>query len=234
MIKKILLGFLCALFILIIAITFCFDFIAKQALQVIATNALNTPVSVGYVDVSLFTDSITIGHLVITNPPGYPDAKLADIDTITVKLDLSSLFSKTIHIPLIQISNPTVLVMTGSHGTNLQALMDQTKQSSTGTPTPAQNAPAKPGKTVVIDQLLIQNVQVHAQTHLGNVSTVIPSIEMDNIGKNGGTTLPQAMVVGTTTLLVAVLNSTATAGITQGIGNAVSNTAHAIQNLFKQ
>ncbi len=235
MMKKILLVIVIIVIVAIAAVWMMLDTIAKNSIEKIGSSALNTQVAVGSVHLSLLDGSGTIDNLTIANPTGYPAGFLLQVQQLSFKVKLASLLSPTILIPNITIDNPTVSLITGSHGTNLNALMDgmSSDAQSANRLNVAPTSKSSSGKKVEIDQLLMRNVHIKAQAMVAAASMTIPKIEVANIGKDHGVDAAQAIGIGLKALFDGVLHMVGLGGIVTDVGSVVKNTAQGIGAMFK-
>ena len=191
--------------IAVVAVGLFADKALKAGIETAATKALNVGVSVDSVDLSIMAGKLTLGNLVINNPPGYQHPKLLELKQAQVEVDIRSLLSDTVNIKEIKLDGAeVVLEQRGVSGNNIQDLL---KSMPSG---PESETKAQPsGKKLHIDNLELSNVTVKAKLlpipgKADTVTLKLAPIKMTDLG-------------GDNKLDTAALTGKILAAITQGI-----------------
>jgi hypothetical protein len=173
------------------------DSYVRSAIEKYGTAAVQAPVSVGSVALSLTSGEGTISGIKIANPAGYGGGNAVAVGAITVQIDTRTVTgSGPIVIKLVRVSEPAVTYVVTQSGSNLQTIQHNVQdyagggQSSSGPP-----ASSAPQRKEIIDDLYIDAGQVNATTPLlaGRLIKVpLPSIHLTDLGKaSGGATAAQ-------------------------------------------
>jgi hypothetical protein len=208
--RKVLLGIVIGIVTLVIAAVVLVNLFADRAVKIgiesAATKALNVGVTVDDAKLSIMAGKLTLGNLVINNPPGYQHPKLLELKQAQVEVDIRSLLSDTVKIKDIKLDGAqVVLEQRGVSGNNIQDII-KAMPSAPKTQEPTQQPS---GKKLHIDNLELSNVTVKAKLLPipGKVDTVtlkLAPIKMTNLG-------------GDNKLDTAALSSKILVAITQGI-----------------
>ncbi|MGD9611374.1 MAG: hypothetical protein AB7V22_00555 [Kiritimatiellia bacterium] len=199
---KIAVGILVVLVLVLGAFLLALGPIAKKTVNAAGPAALGVPVTLQAVDVSLLRGKITLQGLHVGNPEGYRTDSLLDLDSISVKLDRSTLFSDLIVVRSIAISGLVVTYEKGLLNSNLGALIDQLAAGAERK-TPAEQAEAeKSARKVVIEELVIADSRMNlsvtgaaALTGGGFLPIPLPKITLADLGQEkGGVTLVEAIL----------------------------------------
>jgi hypothetical protein len=207
--RKVLAIILAVIVVLVVVVVVLVNLFADRAVKVgieaAATKALNVGVTVDNVDISIMAGKLTLGNLVINNPPGYQYDKLLQLQNAKITVDIRSLLSDTVNIKEIKLDGAEVtLEQKGITGNNLQDIIKSLPSA------PKTEAGAQPsGKKLHIDNLEISDITVKAKLLPipGKVDTVtlkLAPIKMTNLG-------------GDNKLDTAALSSKILVAITQGI-----------------
>ena len=198
MFKKIIIGIVILIIILIIVAMLTLDQIAKAGIEKYAPRVLGVGVQLESIHLSPWSGNGTITGLKIDNPKGFKAKYIFQVKRIDVSVDVGSLFSNTIIIRKIDIQDPQIVYETGLRGSNIQAIQNniQSATANQGTATKAQQTgetkPAKPGKNVVIESLVINGAKVTGSIGFVGTTASIPKIELKDIGRGGGMSYAQA------------------------------------------
>ncbi|QSH41720.1 hypothetical protein P0136_06580 [Lentisphaerota bacterium ZTH] len=197
--KRILFFFLGLLIVVIIALVVVFaylDTIVAGGIRKFGSEALGTKVSVSNVYISVLNGNLKISGLKIANPDGYLKPDAFKMGSFAVDMDIKSIFSDTIVIKKITISDMNVdYEPTIKGGSNLKDLQNNVAQYSARSKKaePAVKEPAKPTapapegkkKKVIIEELVVNNgtVQVSSKMLNQSASVTLNKFEMQDIGK---------------------------------------------------
>ncbi|MCP3964971.1 MAG: hypothetical protein GY750_10785 [Lentisphaerae bacterium] len=197
--KKFLYFFLGLLIVLAVAVVVVFtylDTIVAGGIRKFGSDALGTKVSVGNVYISILNGDLKISGLTIANPDGYLNPEAFKMGTLDVDMDINSIFSDTIIIKKIAISDMKIdYEPTIKGGSNLKDLQNNVaKYAAKGKKAkPEVKEPAKPGekapegkkKKVIIEEFVINDGTVQVSSKLLNqsASVTLSKFEMEDIGK---------------------------------------------------
>lgn len=189
MLKKILMGLLILIVVVVIIAYFSLNYIVKHGIQTFGPQALGVPVTVDNVNLSPWSGSLTISGLEIGNPKPFKGEYLANVKEIHAQIDIGSLFSDTIQIKQIRVDGAHLIYETGFGGSNLgqlQANISKGQEEAKADTTKTTKTESKePGKTVIIQQLNINNTKVTGGAFGAKLNLVIPNIAMKDLGKPG-------------------------------------------------
>jgi hypothetical protein len=195
--------------IAVVAVGLFADKALKAGIETAATKALNVGVSVDGVDLSIMAGKLTLGNLVINNPPGYQHDKLLQLKNASIAVDVRSLLSDIVNIKEIKLDGAEVVMeQRGVSGNNLQDIMKSLPSA------PKTEAGAQPsGKKLHIDSLELSNITVKAKLlpipgKADTVTLKLSPIKMTNLG--GDNKLDTAALLGK--ILVAIANGIAEQG----------------------
>lgn len=89
--------------IILVAIGFIKDLVAKVTVSAVATQITGSKVSIGRMSVGIFRHSVRINNLTMYNPEGFPKGALVDLPRVYVDYDLFSLLGGKLHLPLVDV-----------------------------------------------------------------------------------------------------------------------------------
>jgi len=183
--RKVLLGIVIGIAVLVVVVVVLVNLFANRAVKVgieaAATKALNVGVAVDDVDLSIMAGKLTLGNLIINNPPGYQHDKLLQLKTGGVVVDVRSLLSDVVNIKEIKLTGAeVVLEQRGVSSNNIQDVIKSMPSSPESQTQPS-------GKKLHIDNLELSDITVKAKLLPipGKVDTVtlkLAPIKMTNLG----------------------------------------------------
>ena len=197
------------------ALEFALNPIVEKIVNAAAPAALGVPVTLQGADLSLARGRAALTGLHVGTPEGYKTDGLLDLGSVSVKLDLASLFSDAVAIQLIAIDGLVVTYEKGLLNSNLGALIDQLSAAEEVPEAAEETGQEKSGKKVVIEKLVIADSQMNlsvtgaaALTGGGALPIPLPKITLTDLGKEKeGVTLVEAVAH----VLKAVAGDTGTA-----------------------
>ncbi len=234
MLKKIAIGFAVLLVLIAGGVYYLFsnlDGFIKSAIETYGSQATQSSVSVGSVDISLTSGQGTISGITVGNPSGFSSNKALSVGAITVAIDTSSVPGNgPIVIKLVNISQPDVNYEVGQNGSNLQAIQRNVQAYAGGSGNSSSAAAASPSassgspqRKQIISDLTIDSGLVTASSPMlagRELKVPLPSIHLTNLGaSSGGATAAQ---IGEQ-ILSAITAKAAQAGsaaITNGVGGS--------------
>ncbi len=200
---------LAAVIVLLGAGLYYFDSILKDTVNKYGPEVTRTEVRLGNVSTSLINTSVVLENLSIGSPKGFTEPHVLTLGRIAADVDRDSLFTDTVIINSIDISDVDVIYELVGKKSNLTVLSENIssyfqKPSKAGTETAPRKAsePAdksKPGKKVIIRRLSVRNAEVGLAASIASLtnqklSTTVrlPDLTLTNIGDNGGMTYAEA------------------------------------------
>lgn len=187
MIKKIFIGLILLIIIVLVGIYFSLNYWIKHGIETIGPKVLGVPVTVQSINLKPWDGELTIDGLQIGNPQPFKGDYLTKIASIHVKVDTSTLFSDEIIVNHVVVDKPHVVYQTGFGGSNLGQLQANImKQQKTKPKTGTEQSSGGSQKTIVISLLKINNTKVTGSALGAKVNLSVPAIEMQNVGKKEG------------------------------------------------
>lgn len=197
-VKKILLSVVIVLVVLVVAVVVIFnlygDKLIKTGVEKGGQAALKVDVRLEDISAKLLRGTVDLKNLEIDNPEGYSHATFMKLGKGYIALDSGSLFSDTIYIDKLHLSEIEIVLEQKIGKNNIDDLLKNLPQSdSTEKP---ESTEEKPQKHLVIKELIISDFDVKANIipGTGKMSTVtIPmkEIRMENIGTKEKINMPQ-------------------------------------------
>ena len=189
--KKLLLGAVIGLLaVIIIAVIVVGLFLGKivtAGINTVGPKITQTTLTVDTVDLSLLTGSATVKNLVVGSPEGYKAPNAISLGLTAVSVAPMSVLSDKIVVKSLRLESPEITFEGNPFGGNnlkkLEANVDSAAASlqSPSTNQPANTAaPAKPGKKLEVDDILITGAKVHFN---GVTLPTLPDIHLSNLGK---------------------------------------------------
>lgn len=191
---------ICGVFF-IVAISY--ESLAKNKLEQIATQALNSPVTIGGLDIAPFSGTASVRNIRIANPEGFSDASAITLPYISSSIDLKSIFSDHVKINDIRLEGLDIQVELNEKGMNLQTIktnMNKVTETSTSSPSTTTDinvdttAETVGEKTVSIDLIQLTNISVGSSIQGQDaISIAVKDITLNNIGSNKDVTTTQVI-----------------------------------------
>lgn len=184
MIKKLLLAVIILIFLIGGGVFFYIDSIVKTGIEVVGSEVLGTAVTVSSVSVSPLNGSGSIRGLKIENPAGFESDYAIELESISLKLNVGSVFSEIVEVESVTIIQPAISYETKLVSDNIRALLDNLsdrEEESNGAV--AQESGA--GKGIIIRELTILDPQLNLIAAFVTAPVPLPDIEMQDIGAEG-------------------------------------------------
>ncbi len=201
--------------------------LAKKGIETAGTYAMGVPTTLDSASIGLLSGKVGISGLNIANPAGYKGKQFFALGQGDLAISASSLQGDVIEVPLLSLSDISISLEKQGDKANYQVIMDNlAKLSSKSDTAPKPAADGGPEKRLIINDLVIKNVKVHAELIGGGnaltdiaakatqVDVTIPDIRLQNVGKagssggGGGVTVSQLSGIVMEAILVAVANNT--------------------------
>lgn len=187
------------------------DKIAKEAIERGGTYAMQVDTTVTSVDVSLTGGTATMSGLNIANPNGFKTDHFLQLGDSSARMNLESIRTDTIVMPEIRINGIDVILDKGGNPSNYNTILNSLKRFESSDTKSAD--PAKPGKKLVIDRLLLEDINIHVANMpgvsfaVGDVAVNIPEIELRDIGKEESMTTAEVINLVVKTVLAAAVEA---------------------------
>jgi len=185
---------------------FYLDSLARRAIEVAGSRALQTEVTVESVSLSPLSGKGSISAMVVANPAGFSAANAFELGEISVALNLRSLGSEQIEVESIIIDSPLITYENMGRSDNLGTLLGNIeRQDNAGETEPG--AAAAP--ELIIRDFRILNPRLDLITPVVSAPVVIEDIILTDIGTgaNAGATVKQVSRLLLTRIRRAILES---------------------------
>lgn len=96
--KKLLIRIVIGLVALLVILFLARNFIARRSVEIGATKATGFPLTIGSVDVGLFSSKLDVHDLKLMNPPDFSERMFVDMPQLFVDYRLGSMFSGAPHV----------------------------------------------------------------------------------------------------------------------------------------
>ncbi|MCP4673243.1 MAG: hypothetical protein GY857_18280, partial [Desulfobacula sp.] len=171
----------------------------KKSVNTFGPQITKTDVKVADVGISIFSGQATIKKFLLGNPKGFKSAQAMEVASIYVDIDEGSITKNPIVISKIEILAPEITYEKIAGSDNFQTLLKNIKGSAKSESKAAKKSDAgqgKPGKKIIINDVIIKNGKVHltmAALAGTNVTAPLPDLHLTDIGKKtNGATAAQA------------------------------------------
>ncbi len=189
---------ICGVFF-IVAISY--EALAKNKLEQIASEALNSPVTIGGLDIAPFSGTASVRNIRIANPDGFSNNAAITLPYISSSIDLKSIFSDHVKIKDIRLEGLDIQVELTEKGMNLQKLkanMDKAENTTPAPKVPAEkdkvSTTTKTEKTVEVGLIQLTNISVSSSVQGQEaVKISVRDIAMQDIGSDTGVTTKQVI-----------------------------------------
>lgn len=185
MIKKILLSLVVLLLLVGGGVFFYLDSIVKNGIEVVGSRTLGTAVTVDSVLVSPISGQGTISGLRVENPEGFDSQYAFELESVSVNLDVNSLFSEVVEIESITIMQPIITYETKITTDNIRTLLANLPESEAAG---SEEETTEPSQQVVVRELHIRGSQLNFVTAVVSAPITLADIEIRDIGAEGGST----------------------------------------------
>lgn len=218
-VKKILLIVGAVLAVIVVAAVLCIDYIAKFGIQAGASGALGVPTRLDQASIGIFSGRYSLRGLNIANPEGFASPRFLRLDQCDVSLSTGSLLSDKIVLPRFVLKGIELTLENNGKQGNYDVILENLRGSEAQTAPPTQQEPSpKPGaggKKFLIEEVVIQDVTVHADVlpiggQASKVTLNIPEIRLQNLGSDTGGGAMVAQISGS--LMKALLTAVVAKG----------------------
>lgn len=185
MVKKILLSLVVVLLLLGGGVFFYLDSIVKNGIEVVGSRTLGTAVTVDSVLVSPISGQGTISGLRVENPEGFDSQYAFELESVSVNLDVNSLFSEVVEVESITIMQPIITYETKITTDNIRTLLANLPESEAAG---SEEETTESSQQVVVRELHIVGSQLNFVAAVVSAPITLADIEIRNIGAEGGST----------------------------------------------
>jgi hypothetical protein len=160
------------------AVALLADKAVQTAVETAGTKTLNVGVKVGKADARILQGSVDLQEISVANPPGYQGPALLKLQRVDVAADTRSLLSREVLIKDMKLDGMDVFVEQKGLANNLYEVIKPLRE------------PRKPtGKSLIIDNLEITNITVHASLtgipgQPQSADFTLDKITMTELGRN--------------------------------------------------
>lgn len=246
--KKIILGVLIALVVLVIvavlAVSFFLDSALKKGVETFGPQLTKVEVKLDSVNLSLLSGSGSIKGLVVGNPEGYKSPHAISVGKASLSLSPGSLMSDKIVIKSVRVEAPEITFEQGLGGNNLKRILSNVEAATGGGgASKDKKAPAdsgKPAKKLQVDEFIITGAKVRVgATALSSMAAIpLPDIQLTGLGTGPEGITPEEL---TQKILAAIEEGTGKAAAgklseaaTKAAADAAGNATKGITDLFKK
>jgi len=244
--KRIIAGIILILVIAVIALLYTVSHLGpliKNAVNTYGPGMTKTDVRLSDVNVSLLSGRASIQNLFIGNPPGFKSREALSVNSVYVDVDEKSLIGSTIIIDRIEVISPRITYETRGSTDNFKTILNNIRSAArSGTTAGTAQAKKKPGKKVLIRDLIIRDGKVTVASTLaggGRITVSLPDTHLTNVGGNGkGVTPEEAFTAIVSNLYAGITSPSVIGGIDSqlkqagtGIGSAGRNIQEGVNSV---
>jgi hypothetical protein len=186
MIKKLFISLVLILLLVAGGMFFYFDSLVKSGIQVVGSQALGTAVTVDSVSISPINGQGSLSGLRVENPEGFDSQYAFELDSVTVNVNVSSVFTDVIEIESITIVQPVITYETKITTDNIRALLSNLASGGSAAGEEAESGEV--GKQLIIREFRILDSQLNFVAAVVTAPIQLADIEISNIGAEGGST----------------------------------------------
>lgn len=231
-----LLKVLLVLVLIILAISFSFNSLVLWGVERYARNQLGIDLSIGSLNVSIFTGNVTARNIVLPNPKGYDDPKLLSVGLMDVDVQGASIFSETIIIKRLHLDEVEMYYALSEKGSNFQRFINNLNKAEENPP-PTAKPPSKTRQVILRDVLVTHAVvfpSLQIATEKRGAKIELADMRFQDVGGEGQKITPaDAMEFVVKTLLRNITMQLPSSMIEQGLGNMKKGIKEIGDGLFK-
>ncbi|MBX3453797.1 hypothetical protein [Ferrovibrio sp.] len=180
------------------------DSLVKAAVETYGSEATQTRVSLGKVELKISDGQASLGDLKVMNPKGFSDSEAMSLGLISVKLDVANSNQTLIVIKEVVIERPHISYEQAAAGGNLETIQKNAQAygqkmaggGAGGGGSSASSSASKTGKPepkLVIENLYVRDGRIgisHAALQGRKLESSLPTIHLTDIGKAKGGATP--------------------------------------------
>jgi hypothetical protein len=197
----------------VLAIGMTIDGIVESGIEDSGSDILRTEVEVDDIDISFLSSSADMDGFIIYNPEGFSDKAAISLKGIEIDLDIKSLFSETIIVKSIRVTNPQIFFEQKGTKINLRELSNNLSMAPDD----------ESDKSIIIEKFILEEGKITISSELEkerNVEASIDRIELTNIGKSGSNSMQQVM----REILEPVIQNAISKALKSGLLDKLENT----------
>jgi uncharacterized protein involved in outer membrane biogenesis len=187
LIVRSILGLVILVVLALLGVGLFMDGIIKRGVETVGPMLTKVEVRLNAVNLSLLSGSGKLKGLFVGNPIGYKTPFAIKVGTATVAMQPTSLMSDKIVVKSINVQGPEITFETDLKSNNLSKILANLDEATgSSEKKPAQPAPAKPAKTLQVDDFTITGgkIYVSVSTLGGKTASVpLPEIHLTDLGK---------------------------------------------------
>lgn len=177
-------GVLLLVIVILVAVYFYMDSIAKRAVESGGTYAMGVPTTLDSISLGLFSGEVALDDLRVANPQGFESEYFFALGDAEVAVTPTSLWADTVVVPVVHLDDITLNLEKNEQGENYQVILDNLSKLSSGEK-PQEDPNAQP-KNWVIQDLRVTNINVKADVKgvMADKQTVafnIPEIQLTDV-----------------------------------------------------
>lgn len=187
--KYILTGFVLLIIVGFIAVTLSLDSLVKSAIESTGTELTQTGVTVDDVSLSPFSGSGSIEGMRVRNPEGFESDYAVVIRNFEISVDIGTIFSDTVIVNEIIITEPAISVIQKVPQNNLRMLVRNMESA-------VEEESEEASQAMLIRHLLVRNAQVTVTPTIGaqpSATVVMDELELQNVGEDGSAAAKQVV-----------------------------------------
>ena len=177
---------------------FSINGILQRGVETLGPKLTDAPVTLDQVNLSLLSGKGQLRGLTIANPEDFKTPNALQLDKLAVEVDLQSLRTDTIRIRSIEVLEPAITVE-GMDAKNLKQLEENVRRHTEELAGEKgdQKDPAKPGKKVIIEHIVVRNGKVNYSPAIlmgKSIPIPLPDLHLNDVGEEeGGASIPQVV-----------------------------------------
>jgi uncharacterized protein involved in outer membrane biogenesis len=169
--------------------------IIKKAINNYGPKVTKTEVSVGDVDISLFSVKATLKDFYLGNPRGFSSPEAMKVVSILVDVDKASLGGNPIIIDKLEVISPDITYERMKGTNNFKKIVSNVRKASKASRSSKKTSSEEdPGKRLIIRNFIIRDGKVHltmADLGVKRIEAALPDIHIKDIGKEKGGASPE-------------------------------------------
>lgn len=191
--KKLFIGLAVVVVIVIgagVLLWFNLGSLVKAAVEEVGSDVTQVSVTLSEVDVKQLTDgSAALRGLTVGNPAGFKSDAAFKLGEISIMVEPATVTKDVIVVKEVVISKPQIMYEFGPQGSNIGRIQKNVQQRSGGS-SEGESEPSGEGTPkIVIEDLYVRDGTIDVNVDLlqgKQVGTALPTIHLQDIGKQGG------------------------------------------------
>jgi len=163
--------------------------VIKTAVNTYGPGITKTELSLGDVDISLFSGKVKLQDFFLGNPQGFTSPEAMRVGSIFIDIDSKSITKDTIVIHTIEVLAPAITYERGRRTDNFKAIINNIESAPEPGTSAKETSGSEPssgaGKKILIEDFILKQGTVTLATSLQggkSISTRLPDIHLKNIG----------------------------------------------------